>query len=154
MYEGGLRVPAVVEWPGHIAAGSTSDVMCATVDYFPSIVELTGASLGKKADRPLDGVSMLPMLTGKATERNSPLFFGYRRLYKDIDGQALVENRYKLIRSANPGGGYELYDLIADPAEKTDLSTIKPEVLAAMKTRMAEYDESCRKSRDGSDYEY
>lgn len=154
MYEGGLRVPAVVEWPGHIAAGSTSHAVCATVDYFPTVVELTGASLGKKADRPIDGLSLLPILKGETTERSSPLFFGYRRLYKDIDGQALVENRYKLIRSAEPGGGDELYDLIADPDETTDLSTSQPDILATMKARVAEYDESCRQSRDGADYEF
>ena len=118
MYEGGLRVPSLVEWPGHIAAGTTSDTMCATVDYFPTVVELTGASLGKKADRPIDGQSLMGVLTGAAKERSAPLFFGYRRLYKDIDGQALIDNRYKLLKSALPGGGYELYDLIAGPRRK------------------------------------
>ncbi|MCX6854153.1 MAG: sulfatase-like hydrolase/transferase [Verrucomicrobia bacterium] len=154
MFEGGLRVPALVEWPGHITAGSVSDAMCATVDYFPTIVELTGASLGKKTERPIDGISMIPVLTGKVTERATPLFFGYRRLYKDIDGQALIDNRYKLLKSAEPGGGYELYDLIADPAEANDLSISKPDILAAMKARMAEYDASCLRSRDGADYEF
>jgi len=154
MYEGGLRVPSLVEWPGHVAAGTTSGAMCATVDYFPTVVELTGASLGKKADRPIDGLSMMSVLTGSTQERKAPLFFGYRRLYKDIDGQALVENRYKLLKSALPHGGYELYDLIEDPSEKNDLAATQPEILAAMKARMAEYDESCRRSRDGADYEY
>lgn len=154
MYEGGLRVPSLVEWPGHVAAGTTSDTMCATVDYFPTVVELTGASLGTKADRPIDGQSLMGVLTGAAKERTAPLFFGYRRLYKDIDGQALVENRYKLLKSALPGGGYELYDLAEDPAEKNDLATAKPDILATMKARMAEYDESCRRSRDGADYEF
>ena len=68
--------------------------------------------------------------------------------------QALVENRYKLLKSALPGGGYELYDLVDDPAEKHNLVSLKPDVVSAMKARMAEYDESCRRSRDGADYEY
>lgn len=154
MYEGGLRVPSLAEWPGHIKAGTTSDVMCATVDYFPTVVELTGANIGKKADRPIDGLSMMEVLTGSAQERKEPLFFGYRRLYKDIDGQALVENQYKLLKSALPHGGYELYDLTTDPTETNNLAAIKPEILATMKVRMAAYDESCRRSRDGADYEY
>ena len=154
MYEGGLRVPSVVEWPGQIAADTTSDTVCATVDYFPTVVELTGASLGKKADRPIDGQSLMSVLKGTATERSTPLFFGYRRLYKDIDGQALVENRYKLLKRAVAGGEYELYDLAEDPAEKNDLSATEPEILARMKARMAEYDESCRLSRDGADYQF
>jgi hypothetical protein len=94
------------------------------------------------------------VMLGTAQERPQPLFFGYRRLYKDIDGQALVENHYKLLKSADPGGGYELYDLIADRTETNNLAAAKPELLAAMKARMAEYDESCRRSRDGADYEY
>lgn len=154
MYEGGLRVPGLVEWPGQVRAGTTSDAMCAPVDYFPTVVELTGASLGKKADRPIDGQSMLPLLTGKTNERTTPLFFGYRRLYDDIDGQALIESRYKLLKSASRGGGFELYDLINDPAEKNDLSASKPDILSSMKARMAEYDESCRRSRDGADYAF
>jgi len=154
MYEGGLRVPSLAEWPGHIQPGSTCDVMCGTVDYFPTVVDLTGASLGKKADRPMDGISLMGLLAGKVQARSQPLFFGYRRLYKDIDGQALVENRYKLLKSAEPGGGFELYDLIADPSETNNLATAQPELLATMKARMAEYDESCRRSRDGADYEY
>ena len=154
MYEGGLRVPSLVEWADRIAAGTTSDTMCATVDYFPTVVELTGAELGKKADRPIDGQSLMSVLTGTAMERSTPLFFGYRRLYKNIDGQALVENRYKLLRSALPNGEYELYDLIEDPAEKNDLAQTMPDILTAMKARMAEFDESCRRSRDGADYEF
>ena len=154
MYEGGLRVPTLVEWPGRVTPGTTSDAMSATVDFFPTIVELTGASLGKKADRPIDGVSMKELLTGAIKERTTPLFFGYRRLVKDIDGLALVANRYKLLKSALPGGGYELYDLVDDPAEKHNLVSVKPDVFSAMKARMAEYEESCRRSRDGADYEY
>ena len=97
---------------------------------------------------------MMPVLTGAAKERSSPLFFGYRRLYKDIDGQALIENRYKLLKSALPGGGYELYDLVADPAETANLAATKPDLLNAMKARMVHFDEACRRSRDGADYEF
>lgn len=152
MYEGGLRVPGLVEWPARIAPGTVSDAMCATVDYFPTIVEVTGAALGKKAERPVDGISLLPVLTGQVKQRAQPLFFGYQRLYAGTDGQALTDNRFKLVKSASKNGGYELFDLLEDPAEKNDLSASKPEVFAAMKARMAEYEESSRRSRDGADY--
>ena len=154
MYEGGLRVPSLVEWPGRIAPGTTSDAMTATVDYFPTIVELLGASLGSKADRPYDGVSLTGTFDGSSPERPEPLFFGYRRLVSDIDGQALIDKQYKFLNSASKGGGYELYDLLADPSEKDNLMASKPEVAKAMKKRMAEFDESCRLSRDGADYRY
>ena len=90
MYEGGLRVPAVVEWPGVVAPGTTSDAMAATVDYFPTIAELVGQPSSLKDGVACDGVSMLGLLQGKHAQRPAPLFFGYRRLVRDIDGQALV----------------------------------------------------------------
>jgi arylsulfatase A-like enzyme len=154
MYEGGLRVPAIAEWPSRIAPGTKSDIACATVDYYPTIVEITGANLGKKADRPIDGRSLVPVLTGKGTERTEPLFFGYRRLYSDTDYQALTETRYKLIKSADAKPKYELFDLQTDPGEKTDLAKSEPERVAKMKARMAEIEESARRSRDGADYQF
>lgn len=154
MYEGGLRVPSLVEWPGQVAAGSRAKVITATVDYFPTIVELTGVDLGSKGRRPIDGVSLVPVMQGRAEERAEPLFFGYRRLYDDVDGQALVESRYKLIQRASPGGGYELYDLLEDPAEQVNLVRSHPEVLRRMQEAMAEQDESCLRSRDRADYQY
>lgn len=87
MYEGGLRVPSLVEWPGHIKAGTTSDTMCATVDYFSTVVELTGASLGKKADRPIDGQSMMGVLTGTAKTRTAPLFLDIAVCIKILTGK-------------------------------------------------------------------
>ena len=154
MYEGGLRVPAVVEWPGHIAPNSASDAMCGTVDYFPTIAELLEDRTIEKKPRPIDGISLLPILKGAQTTRANPMFFGYRRLYQGIDGQALIDNQYKLLKRAKKDGGFELYDLQNDPAESHDLTKEKPELFAKMKAQMAEQDASCQRSRDGADYIY
>ena len=97
---------------------------------------------------------MLGLMKGSADKRESPLFFGYRRLVSGTDGQALVEERYKLLHRATKKGGYELYDLLDDPAEKNNLIASKPEVVKRMKAVMAASDESCRLSRDGADYRY
>ena len=59
-----------------------------------------------------------------------------------------------LLKSADPGGGSELNDLSEDSAETRNLATVKPEIFKAMKARMAEFDESCRRSRDGAGYEF
>ena len=62
------------------------------------------------------------------------MFFGYRRLYKEIDGQAImIDNRYKLLNRASKGGGYELYDILEDPAETHDLKDEKPEVIPLLR---------------------
>ena len=152
----------VLEEPSVVAvriteAGTYGDVVAVGEEAKQMLGRTPG---GIVALRPLkdgvicDGVSMLGLLQGKHAPRPAPLFFGYRRLVRDIDGQALVEQRYKLLKSALPGGGYELYDLLADPGEQRDLSAEEPEVLARLKAVMADYDESCRRSRDGADYQF
>lgn len=154
MYEGGIRVPAVVEWPGHVAAGTSSDAVAGAVDLLPTFLELSAAPADARRGPPLDGVSLAGLLAGAEAARTAPLFFGYRRLVKGIDGQALVDGRYKLLKAAVPDGGYELYDVVADPAETRNLTEAEPHVFASLKARMAEYDEACRLSRDGVDYLY
>ena len=118
MYEGGLRVPSLIEWPGRVKAGSVSDVMTGTVDYFPTVFELLDIPESYTKGRPIDGLSLLNVMSGAAKERSKPMFFGYRRLFKGIDGQAImIDNRYKLLHRATSGGGYELYNILEDPGE-------------------------------------
>ena len=72
MYEGGIRVPGIIEWPARIQKPRTSDVNSVTSDMLPTICELVGNSLPK---RPLDGISLKPLLDGKMPERPSPIYF-------------------------------------------------------------------------------
>ncbi|MFT5466549.1 MAG: arylsulfatase A-like enzyme [Verrucomicrobiales bacterium] len=72
MYEGGIRVPGVIEWPAKIAAGRVSGVNGVTSDMLPTLCDLAGAPL---PDRPLDGVSLAPLIDGKMEERPSPICF-------------------------------------------------------------------------------
>ncbi len=72
VYEGGLRVPGIIEWPERIPQPRTSDVNCVTSDILPTLCELTGISL---PDRPLDGISLAPLINGEMTQRNAPIFF-------------------------------------------------------------------------------
>lgn len=72
MYEGGIRVPGVIEWPAKIRKPRRSSVSCVTSDMLPTVCELAGQPLPK---RPLDGISLVPLLEGKMKERPSPICF-------------------------------------------------------------------------------
>ena len=153
MYEGGLRVPSLVEWPGRVKAGTVSNVMTGTVDYFPTIAELLKIPDNYTKGRPIDGLSLVPVFEGRIKERSKPMFFGYRRLFKDVDGQAImIDNRYKLLHRATTDGGYELYDILEDSAETHDLKNEKPELFKKMKKQLDQHRDSCIHSYLGGDY--
>lgn len=154
MYEGGILVPACVEWPGTIAPGKETDVRCSTVDFFPTIASVVDYSFSKSKERPIDGINLIPVIQGKVTQRDKPLFFGYRRLYQGVDGQALISGHYKILKEAKKDGRTRLYDLSIDPFENNDLAQKEPERLKSMLQALSKIDESCRLSRDGADYKY
>ncbi|MBW3539470.1 MAG: sulfatase-like hydrolase/transferase [Planctomycetes bacterium] len=74
LWEGGLRVPAIIEWPARIAQPRAIDIPCGSVDIYPTLVELAGAKL-EEQPQPLDGVSLVPLIDGKLQERRKPLGF-------------------------------------------------------------------------------
>ncbi|MDB2674079.1 sulfatase-like hydrolase/transferase [Akkermansiaceae bacterium] len=126
--EGGIRVPGLMIWPKKIKEPRTVNAPCFTSDYFPTILAALDISLPD--DRTYDGVNILPFATGQKTERKKPLGF----LNKDGKEAAWIENRFKLI--SRPKGD-ELYDLIADPGEKTDLIKDKPEIAKRMAAELS-----------------
>ena len=125
LFEGGVRVPAIVEWPGHVAAGTQSDTIAGVVDFLPTLAEIWGFEMPD--DRPLDGESMLPFLTGGATGRNGAMYWDY------VNSRSIVDaaGQFKAI-STNGGGSWQLFDLIADPKESTNLGNSNPNQLTAL----------------------
>ncbi|KLU02023.1 sulfatase [Rhodopirellula islandica] len=154
MYEGGLLVPACVEWPGTIPAGTSTDVRCSTVDFLPTVASIVGDSMATKANRPIDGIDLMPVIRGETKARDRSLFFGYRRLHQGIDGQAIISDDWKLLREAKKNGRVRLYDLAKDPFEKKDLSAEQPEQAERLRKELELLDASCQRSRDGADYRY
>ncbi len=138
-YEGGIREPMFIVWPGVTEPGTTCDVPVANIDLFPTFCDMTGAEL---PDQPLDGVSLRPLLEGDvAPSWNSrPLFWhfpAYLQSYQRIDQQ-----RDPLYRSRPCGivrvgrwklheyfedGGLELYDLESDHGESNNLADARPQ---------------------------
>ena len=144
LLEGGVRVPAVLEWPGRVKGGATTDVPCCTSDYFPTVLDVLGFRMRGQPE-PIDGVSLLPLLDGRVTARSVPIGF------ESAKQVSLSDNRYK-IYSNDRGKTYALYDLVEDPGEATNLAAEQPAVRAQMKAKLDAWRRSCEVSLAGEDY--
>jgi len=102
LWEGGIRVPGLIEWPARVPRPLRTSVPAGTVDILPTVCDALGLAIPAEA-QPLDGVSLLPILEGRATTRPRPLAFEQRRAN---DGQpsaaALIDHQWKLLRVLNP----------------------------------------------------
>lgn len=146
LYEGGIRVPGLLEWPARFKRPTTIAAPCGTEDYFPTVIAALGYELkpGQKVV-PSDGVNILPLLESKQATRPSPMG-------RQSSGQlALIDNEYKLIRP-KPNQPWELYDLVSDVAEAKDLAADKPDIVAKMSKTALDWQASCARSLEGADY--
>ena len=121
LFEGGIRVPGIVEWPAAIEAGRTSDVPTVTHDLVPTLAPLFGAA----APGDLDGVDLGPLLRGAPFERGESIEFLYKQR------SALIDGRYKVV-SVDSGETWSLFDLGDDPFESVDLASQQPERTAGL----------------------
>ena len=119
MFEGGIRVPCIVRWPGKVPAGATSDEFLTSLEIFPTLCATTGAQ--SPVGVPLDGFDMLPVLQGKTKSPRKEMFWQRR-----LDKGARV-GHWKWVESARGNG---LFDLRKDLSEKEDLSQERPDMLA------------------------
>lgn len=138
-YEGGIRVPMLVRWPGKIAAGSRSDHIWGFHDFLSTAVELAGASpIGET-----DGISVVPTLLGRGVQRQHEyLYWELPRYMRDsgtfreeVPSQGLRMGKWKAVRP-NPDGGLELYDLESDLAETRDVAAEHPDVMARIEAHL------------------
>lgn len=144
LFEGGVRVPGLLEWPALIEKARVVDVPCSTCDYFPTALDVLGFSM-KGQPEPIDGASLKPLIEGRMKSRPRPIGFESRNQI------ALIDNRYKII-SRDGGKTYMLFDLIDDPSEKNDLAASNPEVVAKMRETVEAWRASCAASMAGKDY--
>lgn len=136
LYEGGARVPLFISWPGVTKAGSKNNTPIQSIDLFPTLVELAGGDVNAYDN--LDGISLLSSIkNGTAIERNKPLF-GYRA-YEDLYA-SVREGDWKLV--AYRSGKVKLYNIKEDIGEKNDLATSKPTKVAALKTKLVNWEKT------------
>jgi arylsulfatase A-like enzyme len=112
LFEGGLRVPAIVRWPGVIPAGRSTDQPATTMDWTATLLAAGGATAD--AAYPLDGEDMLPVCTGAKAPYDRTLF------WRTIERDAVRSGRWKYLKEQ---GNEHLFDVVTDPGEKTDLRT-------------------------------
>lgn len=134
IYEGGIRVPALVRWPGHIQSGVDSQPICG-MDYFPTFLDLAGVRDGFKGV--LDGRSLLPALQGEAME-SRPLFWHIASTYKHPPCSVMRQGDWKLVQFLL-SGELELYNLKSDPREEKNLAESMPEITSEMLTVLQQW---------------
>ncbi len=196
-WEGGLRVPTILEWPARIPEPRVSEVPCGTVDIYPTLLDLAGLEIPDQP-KPLDGLSLVPLIDGELDSRPAPIGFwdyfpGGRpvrsgEILKELQAAqaegrtippeptpndeaaaklialadsgaelpghaAWVDGPYKLHRlPSNDEAAYELYNLVEDPAEMTDLADQEPERVEELKAALTAWQASVIKSLKGEDY--
>ena len=125
LFQGGLRVPYVAKWPGHIPAGTQYQHAVSNIDILPTVVAAAGASL--PTDRVIDGVNLLPFLGTDAAQQPPRALF-----WRDGPYRTVLDQGWKLIVAERPKKDW-LFKLDVDPTEKSNLATKEPQKLAHMK---------------------
>lgn len=145
VYEGGLRVPCVIEWPAVIKVPRTTEFPAATMDVFPTIAEIVG--LPKSAMvHPIDGISIRELFGKDLKSRKTPIPFRY------MGKGALVDNNYKLVSLDIKQDKYELYNLKDDPKEQKNLVLTEPKIAGKMIEAYKRWNQSVESSVSGKDY--
>ena len=137
LYEGGIREPVVIRWPGVTKAGSTSSVPMTSTDYYPTILEAIGAPA--KPEQHVDGVSLVPVLSGKTDELQRDQIYWHYPHYGNqggTPGSAIRMGDWKLIKFYTPGKDVELYNLKDDIGETNNLAAQRPRLVIDMTLRL------------------
>jgi arylsulfatase A-like enzyme len=139
-YEGGVRVPTIVRWPSVTKAGSVCDSPIMTIDYYPTLLEITGAAGDRGHNRSIDGVSITALLRAPASRLERKLFWHYPHYHAGGDGpySAVRDDQYRLIEF-HEDDRVRLYDLDQDIGETRDLSNKLPEKTAALRAALGEW---------------
>lgn len=154
LYEGGIRVPALLEWPARFTEPRVIEAPISTNDFYPTLLSWAGVVVSEQPE-PIDGIDVTPLLNGTTHERSEPIPFqspsrigaGWKMNPAPETRQLVLQgNRFKLI-STNNGNSYELYDLIEDRGETTDIAADHPEVVNKMRAHLVAWVESCDRSR-------
>ncbi len=129
LYEGGVRVPMIVKWPGKVEAGRESEHISAFWDVLPTMADIVNVA----APDSIDGISFLPELLGKEQPNHSHLYWEF---YEKNGRQAVRKGQWKAVRyevaKDYEGTSVELYNLETDPYEENDLAQEYPEIAAEM----------------------
>lgn len=135
LYEGGIREPYLIKWPGKTPAGSVCNVPVISTDFYPTILEMAG--LPQALQQHLDGLSLVPLLTQMGTIARKDLFWHYPHYSNQggFPGGAIRSGDYKLIERFE-NGDVQLYNLQADVGERVNLAKHKPSLTESMQKKL------------------
>ncbi len=145
IFEGGLRVPGIVEWPAAITRSRITNYPTVTMDIFPTIAEIVGLPESAML-APCDGISIRPLFDGEIGPRSKPIPF--RRLGR----AALVDNDFKLVTLNYRRDNFLLYNLAEDPGETTNIFDEHPRIAKRMVKAFKVWNESVEASFAGNDF--
>ncbi len=131
VYEGGIREPFIARWPGHIAAGTTSN----QVAYFPDFLPTAAAIAGVKPPEKIDGLNFLPALLGDAQDQSQHEYC-YWEFFENGTSQAVRLGDWKGVRIPMLTGPIQLYNLATDIAEQHDLAADHPDIVEKIRADM------------------
>ncbi len=145
LFEGGIRVPFIAAWPGHIPAGAVNQEPIVGSDIFTTVCDIVG--LSKPTNRDLDGTSIAPAFDGKPIQRSTPLYWrmGGSRPFQ----VAMRKDEWKIL-ATDDFDWVELYHLAGDPKEQNELSQERPEVFKRMKDQLLKLNEEIE--QEGPDW--
>jgi arylsulfatase A-like enzyme len=139
LWEGGIRVPCILRWKDHVPAGKVSAQAAISMDLTATILAASGVK--PTSGRKLDGIDLLPRLQG---ERTSERTFFWRITRPDRNQRAVRQGNWKYVRDS----GYEmLFDLTADPGERKTLAYQRPEKVAELRQKLAEWEKEMAKEK-------
>jgi arylsulfatase A len=134
MYEGGIRVPGIIRWPGKTRPDSVCHEPVNGTDILPSLCEMAGVEV--PTDRPIDGTSFLPIFRCRKLKRKMPLYWRYNRALSKPFTVAMRQDDWKILAD-NAMTKFELYNVRKDIAEQHNLADSQPQRLEAMKKTLA-----------------
>ena len=150
LFEGGIRLPGLIEWPDVIKSNKKSDYPVVSSDLLPTVCDILGVS--PPSDRPIDGASILPFLKGEKSKRNASIkwAFNIRGNFKNEYQAAISDDQYKVYATYKdnkivPVNTY-LFDLLNDPFETKDLAHEKTDLFKSMKTDLENWRQNVIKS--------
>ena len=140
LYEGGIRVPLMIRWPGVTKPGTVCREPVSTIDFYPTLLEMAGAEGDAKHNERVEGLSLAPLLRDPGAKLGrEALYFHYPHYYATTTPvSAIRSGKWKLLEYFEDGR-VELYDLEADPGEQKDLAEVRSDVALRLRDRLARW---------------
>ena len=137
LYEGGVRVPLIVYWPGVTENGSVSEQAVVTADLYPTLLQMTGLTGDDDHNRRVEGMSIAPLLKNPGARlRRTTLYWHYPHYYQTTSPVSSIRQRQWKLMEFHEDGRLELYNLISDPGETNNQAETRPPLATNLQAKL------------------